>query len=452
MSDRRRVVWFEGMTLDPHHLQQWDRAVRAEIDARVGAVGRFDWGLSELQIDEDRLANGEFALLGARGVLPDGLPFWFPQDAPVPAPRDVRDGLGPTAESVRVYLAVPSVRVGGANVLLDGAAARRETRFVAEEASVVDETTGADERDVQVARLNARVLFEGEPREDFVTLPLAEVGRAADGTFAVLPGFIPPTVRLSASSALEAVARRTTERLTARAGEFARRWQAVRNQREISPGDVTAQALLAAAGEYVPRLDHLRTTEAHPSVLFGEMAGLAGRLWAATPDSGPAPHELPSYDHAEPTAPFRNLLAAIEQLLGGRAPKQNYVRVPLTQRRPNLFEAAVGPELQNAPALVLAVRRNGSSPEHLRSMLPSRLRLASPDTIGAVLRSATQALAVQAAPTPPSGLPVDARAAYFVPRRNGPFWDAICEAGALALYAPTEFADAEFELLAPTPG
>ncbi|GAB5537542.1 MAG: type VI secretion system baseplate subunit TssK [Rubricoccaceae bacterium] len=452
MSDRRRVVWYEGMTLDPHHLQQWDRAVRAEIGARVDAIGRYGWGLAHLDIDHDRLANGELALQAARGVMPDGLPFQLPQDAPVPATRDVRDGLAPTAETVRVYLAIPSLRAGGANVLLEGAAARRETRYIAEEVSVPDETTGADERDVQIGRVNARLLFEGESRDDYVTLAIAEIGRAADGTFAVRPDYIPPSVATNATPALEGVVRATTERLAARAGEFARRWQAVRDQREISPGDVTAQALLSAAAEYTPRLDHLRRTEAHPVAVFGEMVGLAGRLWAAVPGTGPAPHELPAYEHAEPTGPFRDLASAIDQLLGGRAPRQNYTRVPLARRRANLFQASLAPEVLNAPHLVLAVRRDGVSPEHLRQALPQMLRIASPDTIEAVIRSATLALAVRAAETPPTGLPVDARAAYFIPRRSGPFWDAIRDAGAMALFTPSEFADAEFELLAPTPG
>ena len=452
VSDRRRVVWYEGMTLDPHHLQQWDRAVRAELGARVAAVCRHDWGLLDLDVDPDRLANGEFVLRSVRAVLPDGLPVRLPDDAPAPAPRDVRDGLPPTAESVRVYLAVPAVRAGGANVTLDGAAARREARYASEDVSVVDETTGADDREIRVARLNARVLFEGEPREDAVTVPLAEVARAADGSFVLRPAFVPPSLRVGATGALEALARRITERLAARTTELASRWQAVRNQREISPADVTAQALLAAAAEYTPRLDHLRRTEAHPSNLFCELVGLAGRLWAAAPGTGPAPHELPTYDHAEPSAPFAAVAAAIERLLGGAAPRQNYVRVPLVQRRPGLFEAALSPGLQTAPGLVLAVRKDGVSPEHLRASLPPMLRIASPQTIDAVLRSYTHALVVEPSVTPPSGLPVDPQAAYFEPRRRGPFWDAICEAGALALFTPTEFADAEFELLAPSPG
>ena len=69
-----------------------------------------------------------------------------------------------------------------------------------------------------------------------------------------------------------------------------------------------------------------------------------------------------------------------------------------------------------------------------------------------LVHDGTHALVVDPSPALPSGLPVDPLAAYFLLRRRGPFWDAICEAGALALFAPTEFADAEFELLAPSTG
>jgi predicted component of type VI protein secretion system len=110
----------------------------------------------------------------------------------------------------------------------------------------------------------------------------------------------------------------------------------------------------------------VRRTEAHPTVLFGELLGLAGRLWAAAPGTGPAPHELPQYDHAEPTAAFSALSAAVEQLLGGKAPRQNYVRIAMVQSRPNLFEAALTPEVLASPGLVFTVRRNGSSPEQLK--------------------------------------------------------------------------------------
>ncbi len=449
VSDRRRVVWYEGMTLDPHHLQQWDRASTAALAARVDAVCRHGWGLTALDVDTDRLANGEFALRAVRGVLPDGLAVHLPDDAPVPAPRDVREGMPPTAERVVLHLAVPAVRAGGVNVRLDGTAGR-EARFTADETTVTDETTGADTREIRVGRLHSRVLFDAEPREDFVTLPLAEVVRTAEGGFALQPDFLPPSLR--AGVALDALTRRLTERLIARATDLASRWQAVRNQREISPGDVTAQALLAAAAEYAPRLDHLRRTDAHPAAVYEALVGLAGRLWAASPWAGPSPFDLPAYDHAHPTAPFAGVAEAIERLLGGAAPRQNYTRVALARQRANLFGSVVAPDVLSATGLTLVVRKPGVSPEQLRGALPGMVRVASPDTIEAVIRSYTLALALEPSPTAPSGLPVDPQAAYFQLQRRGPFWDAICDAGAIALFAPTELADAEFALLAPTPG
>lgn len=450
MSDRRPVVWSEGMTLDPHHLQQNDRATLAHVDARVRALGRHGWGVSALRIDEDRLVNGAFVLAEARAVFPDGLAIDLPRDGETPASRPLAEAFTATQERLRVFLAVPAERSGGTNVRLSGAPARREARFVAEGIRVIDETTGEDERDLDVARANVRILFEGEPREAFVVLPVAEIVRTAAGGYALDEAFVPPALSLAAVPALARLARGVVERLITRSGELATRWQTASGQRELSPGDVTAQALLAAAAEGAAHLEHLRRTEAHPADLFGALCTTAARLWAARPAQSPAPGELPAYDHAEATAGFARLGQAIEALLGGAAPRANYVRIPFARTGEGRYQAPLDPRLQGAADLFLAVRDPAADPARLRDELPRMLRVASPDTLEAVLRSYTRALAVEPAGSVPPGLPIDTRAAYFTVARRGPFWDAIAQAGALALFAPSEFADAEFELLALT--
>ena len=70
-QDHSQVVWAEGMALDPHHLQQWDRHHRSALHARLRALSPHGWGLTALDVDEERLANGEFALLRCAGILPD---------------------------------------------------------------------------------------------------------------------------------------------------------------------------------------------------------------------------------------------------------------------------------------------------------------------------------------------------------------------------------------------
>src|SRR5690554_6878693 len=102
-ADSRRVVWFEGMVLDPHHLQQMDRHQRTTLNARARASSRFDWGFTSLEIDEERLANGDFVLRAARGILPDGLWIDMPGETALPSPRPIQDLFPPTRDVLSVF-------------------------------------------------------------------------------------------------------------------------------------------------------------------------------------------------------------------------------------------------------------------------------------------------------------------------------------------------------------
>ncbi len=47
-SSRNKVVWYEGMTLDPQHFQQWDCYHEDRIDARIRGLSRLGWGFTDL--------------------------------------------------------------------------------------------------------------------------------------------------------------------------------------------------------------------------------------------------------------------------------------------------------------------------------------------------------------------------------------------------------------------
>lgn len=447
-ADSRRVVWFEGMVLDPHHLQQMDRHQRTMLQARLRAAQRFDWGFTALDIDEERLTNGDFVLRSARGVLPDGLWVDMPGETPLPAARPIHDLFPPTRDVLTVFLAIPAERTGGANILLNGTEQRRETRYSALTTQVVDETTGAEERPIDVAQTNVSIRVAGETLDAYVTLPLAEIVRDASGHYRLQDGFIPPVLRIGASAQLAALSNRLSERLFAKHAELAARWRSAGAQRELTPADVTAQALLNTVAEFAPRIEHLRASNAHPEDLFREMLGLAGRLSAAVPEASVSPREFPAYAHAEPSKGFAALTALIERLLGGAAPRANYTRIPFTRISEGLSTAKLDGALLSGNSLFLAVRHPSMSSEQLANELVSILRVASPDTIDAVLRSYTRALPVDVATRLPSALPVDRSAGYFELKRSGPFWDAIREAGALSVFVPSEYAAADLELLA----
>ena len=78
MSLRSKVVWSQGMFLQPHHFQQQTRYIDHLVETRIRAAEPHAWGFSELVLDEGGLALGRIGLLRASGVLPDGAPFSLP--------------------------------------------------------------------------------------------------------------------------------------------------------------------------------------------------------------------------------------------------------------------------------------------------------------------------------------------------------------------------------------
>ena len=89
MSWNRKVIWSEGMLLQPQHLQQHDRYLQTQLEARVARLRPYAWGFSSLRIDEHQLALGKLALLSCHAVLPDGTPFTLPADDDLPLPLDI---------------------------------------------------------------------------------------------------------------------------------------------------------------------------------------------------------------------------------------------------------------------------------------------------------------------------------------------------------------------------
>jgi len=112
MSWNNKVVWSEGMLLQPQHLQQHDRFLQAQLEARVASLRAYGWGFSNVQIDPQQLAMGKLSLLAYSGILPDGTPVGLPFDDAMPLPLEIPDD----ARDLKVVLALPSLRPGVAEV------------------------------------------------------------------------------------------------------------------------------------------------------------------------------------------------------------------------------------------------------------------------------------------------------------------------------------------------
>src|SRR6267378_6100849 len=118
MSAHNRVIWSEGLFLQPQHFQQQERYFERYVEARCHSLVPHGWGFTEIEFERDLLSIGKAALRRVAGVFPDGTPFRMPDDDPVPTPIDI----GPDVRDQILYLAVPLRRPGEIEADRDGGA------------------------------------------------------------------------------------------------------------------------------------------------------------------------------------------------------------------------------------------------------------------------------------------------------------------------------------------
>jgi len=106
------------MHLGPQHFQAQNRYFESIVQFASEALAYEPWGLSGLQMDQEALKNGVFALVYARGIMPDGLVFLLPESDTLPDSRNLGDALSPVEDHTDVYLAIPPAAERGK--LVDG--------------------------------------------------------------------------------------------------------------------------------------------------------------------------------------------------------------------------------------------------------------------------------------------------------------------------------------------
>jgi type VI secretion system protein ImpJ len=455
MSRYRRVVWNEGTLLTPHHFQQSDNYHEDLVNTRIAALLPYEWGLLELQINRDAVANGAVQLISCRGVMPDGLVINIPQTSPEPATRPVEDNFSPTADHLDVYLAVPAGRVGASNFQANGSIPAPSARFLQEAGTVIDETTGDNEQQLSFGRANFRLIFEGEMREGYSAIKIAELRRTTTGQLTLSHEYVPPALHIAASSWLTNLLRELIEYLVAKSRTLGeRRHQSSAGQAVFSTDDGVILWVLPTVNAAIPALTHLfRQRIVHPERLYAEMVKLAGALTSLVFERHAK--DLPQYEHQDLYNTFQRLDFEIRDLLERVDPKR-YVPIPLTQERPALYVGKVNDEaLLREAEFFLAVGAN--VPENkLIERVPFAIKIADRDGIDVVINNALRGVSVSHV-TPPGQIPTRQGFHYFRLDRNDQdialtrFWDRVVALKTISVWVADEFPDAKLEMYAIKP-
>jgi type VI secretion system protein ImpJ len=450
MSKYRKIVWNEGMLLTPQHFQQWDNYHEELLQSRIRSIAPFEYGVLELAINHDAIANGNFQLTLCRAVMPDGLLVNVPDADGAPDLRPVAEHFRAEAEKLGVFLAVPAKKMGEANFQASGAAPEPNLRYFQEGALVRDETSGTNEQPLAYAKSNLRIVFEDEVRDGFSAIKIAEIARTPTGQLRISEEYIPPLLNVSGSRWLADMLRQMVEILITKSSSLGEQ----RRQRQAGLADFTTSDagvfwLLHTVNSAIPAMSHyFHAPLVHPERLYLEMAGLAGKLMTFSTDHHPK--DIVRYDHDDLYLTFYALSRQLRLLLETVIPSR-CVPIPLEKVRDALYVGRVEDErLLKDAAFYLAVR--SSIPEaRLIEGVPRVVKIASRDVIDTVIGSALPGVGLALSNPPPAPIPARVGFKYFQLSSEGPYWEGIKGSKVLAVYVPDEIPGEKLEMYAVKP-
>jgi len=432
------------MHLAQHHFQAQGRYFDDLSTFTLGSLFFRTWGLVRCELDADALANGTVAITHARGMMPDGLPFHFPED-PAPEPLNIAGLFSPVHDSHLVQLTIPPYRVGRPNASLDGEPGQNGVRYLASPVAVPDAVSGMDERAVPLARKNFRLRLDTGEATDDVTLPIARVRRDGRGQFMYDPEYIPPCLQIAGSARLLELTVRLVEMLDAKSATMlSERRGGQRSFAEWAAREVANFWFVHAIHTASAPLRHLmRTRAAHPERLYVEMAKLAGALCTFSLDAHP--RDLPAYEHDDLAATFDGLERHIRRHLEIMIPS-NTLSVPLSPAE-QFFHIGGVPDSRAfaGKALWYLGVRSSASRADIAAAVPRLVKICSAEHIVRLVKEGLAGLSLEYVPSPPSELAPRLDTLYFRATTAGPCWTLMVKTNEAGVYAPAAIPDAELE-------
>lgn len=449
MKTPQRVVWSEGMFMNPQHLQQADLYHEGLLAARLGALTPYDWGVVEQEVDEKALAAGQFQLLRFAGILPDGLPLSFERGQPeAPQTRPIEEHFSANKRSLDVYLGVAREREGIASY---GATEESTTspRFSMVSRSVPDLAAAESVVPVAFAQRNLRLLFGTEPREDYDVIKIAELVRDRTGAAALASNYIPPCLRISASPYVLDRLRQILKAMQGKQRELAEgRRHRDATALEFSAGDVTKYLQLSALNGLIPQVAHVvEVADLNPQMVYLLLCQAAGQLSTFSAEADPG--DLPKFQYTNLRATFDGLFQLLQKLLDVVAIEQ-CITVTLESRKDGMHLGRLEDErFLKAAQFILAVRSDLPEAEVAKS-LPNLSKIASFVEIRDIIKAAAPGVPVEVTFRPPAEVPVKPGVVYFSLESGDPYWKNVISEQNVAIYLPRPFepSKTKLELLA----
>lgn len=293
------VNWSEGMLLCPQHFQQEAWRQDAAASYRLTVSHPFPWGVRQLKVDKELLAEGVYHVLELDALMPDGLVVSVSSGSPELKIEieDIDEDVRQAGFAIHLCVAPHSKHASVAD--------HSEQRFHTDvETKSADENLGEDTEDIVRMRPRLTLKATSGPRVrpgGSISLPLDRLNRT-DAEFSIWQNYQRPTMKVVRDAPVWKVGQEVHEAIR---GKIDTLYAQPRNTRPADPRFLTIA---------LPKLRVLlKSNAASPFDLHIALSDALGATSAATDE--PVPALKHSFHPNDPYPAASELAREIKRLL-----------------------------------------------------------------------------------------------------------------------------------------
>lgn len=326
------VHWSEGMFLRPQHFQAADRYWNEQVQTSERWDHPYGYGIHHLVFSHESIANYHFQVNSCEVRLKDGTLISLAggeeadrvelktalsglEAALASLGADLKEALA-SSPIVRVYVAIPKVKLGMPNVATDGASGKHA--FLATKRQFQDESRGGNDQEIDCKAWQVRLLLSTQDLAGYELLPIAQIQRTGErgGLPQVDAGYIPPLLSIDAWLPLARDFVREIYDLIGKKIESLTELVISRGLTLASqePGDLDRILMLTQLNEAYATLGVMTFARGvHPYEAYTELCRIVGKLSIFGSDRRVP--EVPQYDHDDLARIFKWVKERIVDLL-----------------------------------------------------------------------------------------------------------------------------------------
>lgn len=434
-----KVIWLEGMFLQPQHFQQSDRYFESLIQEKTKAIDKNLWGFSTVQVDTQLLSLGKIGIDFAQAFFQDGTPINIPAKDHRPDPFLVPEGMDNTI----LYLGLPmqqkSAEAGDEN-------SQEPYRYRVNSKDLKDNTVGNIQiAEVQLGSVECKILSEHDDKTGYHCLQFAKVHESrSNQNISLELDFFPTCLDIRASHKLTQCVTEFHGLLSYRAEMLAGR---LTDNQQAGTAEIVDFMLLQLVNRYESLLHYfLHKSPLHPEYLFLVLSQLLGEMATFTHDKR-RPPEPPIYVHERPFETFQPIIKELRHALS-MVLEQNATSIPLIDRSHGLWIGQF-PEkdLIHNCDFILAVYAD-LPVENIRTNFTPQVKIASVEQIRTFVSRQLQGIDIHPIAVAPRQIPYHANFSYFSINTQHELWGSLDRSGGIAIHIGCHLPGLKLELWA----